>query len=641
MGGNGVPMRRKLRYWLDRNLLRGGGRLVIWLTLTALALIVAAAIIRVIVHVVSGTDGDISPFEHLWKTILRIVDPGAVGEDRDWTSRVFDLVITLVGLLLASALVGVVVSGIDGRVRELRRGRSPVIEKDHLLILGWSSRIVVLVSETLVGDSEKVIVILAPRERVEMEDELAQRVGSRELSRVICRSGNPASQADLAMAAVDRAASIAILVGDDTTSDAEVLKTVLALMVEDPALLRPIVVEVNSRKTSDAIARVSDGRVITIHGDEAVARVVAQACRQAGLSLVFRQLTSYEGCDLYFAPADDLQGRTFQEALLSYSSAVIGVRRRDGRVHVRPEFGMLLEPGDSVISVAHNRHDTHFIGYPDSHLVLTTSPPKPPDWNRQNLLIIGWNGIGTILLDHLDGFLGTGSTVTVIADPALTPSAAQIEHRPSVHLEMHFTPSGDETLDTQRLLASGGIDAILVLGYRDAISTSEADARTILTLLSLRRLLEGRPSRPRIIAELIDSADMDLIRVASPDDLIVSDSLSATIMGQLADRPELAHVFGDLFSYFGSAIFIRPVSYFFEPDTRTWLETVAQVATVGEIAIGMRVAASENAGDVTLSPAKDEVIHFTRDHQIVVVARAEDASQLATDRAHEPVISGA
>ena len=84
------------------------------------------------------------------------------------------LVLTLAGLFIVSALIGVIATGIDTKLADLRRGRSLVLEKDHTVILGWSDSIFTIISElTIANESRRkpVVVVLADRDKVEMEDE--------------------------------------------------------------------------------------------------------------------------------------------------------------------------------------------------------------------------------------------------------------------------------------------------------------------------------------------------------------------------------------------------------------------------------------------------------------------------------------
>ena len=77
------------------------------------------------------------------------------------------------------------------------------------------------------------IVIMADKDKVEMEDEIAQKVGKLKNTRVICRSGDPTDLGDLAIASPQTSRSIIVLSPDADDPDSRVIKTVLAL-VNDP-----------------------------------------------------------------------------------------------------------------------------------------------------------------------------------------------------------------------------------------------------------------------------------------------------------------------------------------------------------------------------------------------------------------------
>ena len=142
------------------------------------------------------------------------------------------LALTIAGLFIVSALIGVIAAGIDTKLAELRRGRSIVLEKEHTVILGWSDSIFTIIRElTLANESrhKPVIVILADMDKVEMEDELKAKVPDLRGTRVICRSGSPMDIDDLALSSHISARSVILLAPDSEDPDSEVIKTLLAL----------------------------------------------------------------------------------------------------------------------------------------------------------------------------------------------------------------------------------------------------------------------------------------------------------------------------------------------------------------------------------------------------------------------------
>ena len=136
--------RQRLRYRFDLALSRGPSVVIGWLGLTTLAIIALGAVV-VALFSMKGVNGDregtLSFPEALWQAMLRIVDAGTFAADAGWGTRLLGLLITLCGIFIAGSLIGLIASGLDQRIDELRRGRSDVIEADHSLILGWSSRV--------------------------------------------------------------------------------------------------------------------------------------------------------------------------------------------------------------------------------------------------------------------------------------------------------------------------------------------------------------------------------------------------------------------------------------------------------------------------------------------------------------------
>lgn len=111
---------------------------------------------------------------------MHTLDPGTVaGDSGTWRYLVTMLVLTLAGLFIVSALIGVIATGIDSKLVDLRRGRSPVIERDHTVILGWSDAVFTVISELTVANESRrrpVVVVLSERDKVEMEDELREKL---------------------------------------------------------------------------------------------------------------------------------------------------------------------------------------------------------------------------------------------------------------------------------------------------------------------------------------------------------------------------------------------------------------------------------------------------------------------------------
>lgn len=91
------------------------------------------------------------------------------------------------------------------------------------------------------------------------------------------------------------------------------------------------------------------------------------------------------------------------------------------------------------------------------------------------------------MIRELDEFLSPGSQMTVVVDPTLIdPAEARIElDLVNSTVDVRAMTGGAELLG--ELLGDERYDQGILLGYRRGLSPGDADARTLLTLMALRR----------------------------------------------------------------------------------------------------------------------------------------------------------
>lgn len=192
-----ATLREHLRYRFDNTMSRGPAAMIGWLFLLSVLMIVAVSVFVQLTRQVplAADDRPIGFGGLLWWNLMRALDSGAIGGDQGtplFLATMF--VMTLGGIFLVSMLIGVVTSGIEARLEELRKGRSFVAEEGHTLILGWSPHVFTILSELVTANANQrrpCVVILAEKDKVEMDDELRARLGSTGRTRVVCRTGSP------------------------------------------------------------------------------------------------------------------------------------------------------------------------------------------------------------------------------------------------------------------------------------------------------------------------------------------------------------------------------------------------------------------------------------------------------------------
>ena len=130
-------------------------------------------------------------------------------EDRSTLERIIAMLVALGGMLVTALMLGIVSDTIGEKMDELRQGKSHVLESGHVLILGWSDKLLPIVKQLAIAFKGDVgsgcVVILAERPKDEMdsdvsyylehmEGELADAAGA---AHIICRQGNPVFSKDL------------------------------------------------------------------------------------------------------------------------------------------------------------------------------------------------------------------------------------------------------------------------------------------------------------------------------------------------------------------------------------------------------------------------------------------------------------
>jgi len=636
-----ITVRDRWRYWFDKTMSRGTPAQVALLALGSLAIItLSGALVSLTGAAPEG--GEPSTFiDATWNSLMHAFDPTRVDNYPDWGFRGIMAFATLGGLFIVSAFIGILTTGLDNRLQNLRLGRSRVIERDHTLILGWSPKVFPILSELVIAKANERkprIVVLAEQGKVDMEEEIRTRIGRTGRTQIICRTGSPIDPADIDIANPDEASAIIILSpnGDDDP-DAQVIKSIMALTRdrERKAGRYHIVTEIQEARNL-GVARLVGGQDATlILSGDLISRVMMHTCRQPGLSAVYTELLGYTGSEIYFHAEPSLMGRTYGEAILAFERcSVAGLRKQGQPAHLNPPAGTLIEAGDELILIAED----------DSAIRAGAPSPAPIDLSAlrepaltspapERFLILGWNAHGSTILTELDRFVAPGSTALVVAD--LGGAEEDVAELAGKLERLVVSAQTGDTTDALTLesLDVAQFDHVLVLCYSGQLGVQEADARTTVTLLHLREFArQNNPdaaARFNIVSEMLDLRNRELAEVTRADDFIVSDNLISLILAQVAQNPGLADVFVDLLAVEGSEIYLEPAAAYVETGRPVNFYTVCEAARRrGETAIGYRLRALANDATksygVVVNPGKADRVAFSELDRIIVLAEADE-----------------
>ena len=161
--------REKIQYQFDNIMSKG--------TIALIGLLFGITMIVVglagIVAVIFGADGGLG--SQIWASAMHVLDAGTLTADTlDSIPYVIIMsVVTLCGLFVTSILIGIITTGFESRLKELRKGKSIVLEERHTVIIGFNDNVYTLLNELIEANSNhknQCIVVVGTQEKEEMEE---------------------------------------------------------------------------------------------------------------------------------------------------------------------------------------------------------------------------------------------------------------------------------------------------------------------------------------------------------------------------------------------------------------------------------------------------------------------------------------
>lgn len=650
-----AALRLRLRYRFDHLVSGGTAALIGWLALACLAVVVPASMVlvwsdRAAPATLSGR------LTAVWVSVGQTLKiGGAVGSPLYVLASVS---LALVALLFVSTLVSLITTGINRRLMSLRLGHSTVLETHHTVVLGWSDQVFPVIGELVEAHANQrrsAIAVLAPQDKVWMEDEISTRLGdrgsgrSRNRTRIICRNGSTTDPTELRRVSPHTAKAVLVLPPAGDAGDAHVVKTLLALDAAVPGAGEGEAVVVaavrDSRNHMTAtLAAGPAGHVLCV--DDIVARLLVQTARQPGLSLVYSELLDFAGDEFYPVAAEDLVGRTFGEALLSFAtSSAVGLLHADGSVTLNPDPGAAIGPADRIIVISQD-DDTavraDVTSWVEEDAIATAGPGTV---RPERLLLLGWNRRAPLVIEQLDQYVGPGTTLDVVAlgACAAAPGARAVTaDEPRLEVSFHEADITDPL--TLAKLDVPAYDSVIVIGEAEPSACgsapdapaaplapvedpqARADDRTLVTLLHLRAIGDAAQRELSVTTEMSDDANRLLAPARDGADFIVSGRLISLLMTQISESPYLAAVFEELFKAEGHEFHLKPATDYVRAGHEVSFATAVESARRRrECAVGYRLRARSATGPdygVRINPDKRLRVRFSEEDWLIVLAES-------------------
>jgi hypothetical protein len=242
----------------------------------------------------------------------------------------------------------------------------------------------------------------------------------------------------------------------------------------------------------------------------------------------------------------------------SATTCPIGRIRSTGEVEFNTPAHALIEKGDRLTVIADDGEhlDVGTDGSPEGAAPYRVDPiPLDIEPREEHFLILGWDALGAYLVEKGRSSTTPDSTIQVVYDPRVF----EPEELQNAEDDITWTPARGDLWRLSDVSRTREFTTIVILGYRRRMSVEEADSRTLLNLMLVRRDLESwdRPA-PRVLVELLDADNVPLARMTGADDYLVSDTIGSRAVVQLAEEPERGAFFFSLYDGDGPSVPLIP-----------------------------------------------------------------------------------
>jgi ion channel POLLUX/CASTOR len=589
---------------------------------------------------------DMDFLEAMWWALGRVADAGTMGSDKGTLVRGIAIFTTLCGVGVVALLIGLVSSTIGDKIEDLRKGKSPVIDENHTLILGYGEKVFAILRELREANSNQKhasIVILSETDKEEVETTVKERMGDMGPTRVVVRQGSTYSVHDLRKVGASRAKSIIIISGErnededdaDAAADMGAIKTLLALRRINGALSKNhAVVEIADGDRQSVVEQLGGGGVEVVAMAETLSRMMVQTARQNGLAAVYRDLLSYEGSEFYFKNFPELAGQPFGVAQWKMKDAVVcGVRTVSGKgtasCIINPSDEFVLGDKDELLVIAEDDDSFSLTANHDPQVPAEFRGADPISRKPERLLVCGKSPKLGDMLKEFDNYVLPGSEAWLMPGQDRDTFAEFIKAEVGglKNLKLKHV-DGDPTVpDALRKVISPDFAVAMVVADTD-IDAEEADAKTVITVLLLRDMFRSLgDKKPRIISEILDPRTKDLLEQDYGADFVVSSEITSMLLAQVSERRELNAVFADLFDSDGNEVYLKRAECFVLLGRNTpWLAVQKVARDRREIAIGyMKMGQTP-----LINPPQGESLVFGDQDRIIVLA--EDDSEAVGDQ---------
>ncbi|HVD98236.1 MAG TPA: hypothetical protein VNB90_08515 [Cytophagaceae bacterium] len=579
-------------------------------------------------------------FYHLF---LEVTDPGTMANflDMPFWVKFTAVMAGMCGIVIFSLLVAIITAAVEKMLYTFSQGTTDVYEKDHFLIIGNNSRLTDILSEfAIVSELQKhTVVILSETPKEDLDNEIALSIKKPNKLKIVTRTGKITSPAMLEKVSVDTAQAIIVLSScenfstheEKENSDTNVIKICYALSIAINKGHKIMVIpEVYENANREIIKNILNERVLQLDANSFLSRLLVQTSLFNGLVGVYETLFSFDGSEIYFV----------QNTIGKIKFGEISYHLPDGIAigYKCPEKGLVINPSPDeelngkerliviMTDISKYSYQTKKICEPKQ---LTYSPKKTTP-ALTSILIIGWNTETADVIAEYDKYITANSRFKLVLTDNCAPEEEELENlkqKITAKLEVEKIELLDEKYLKQLDLYAYDMMVVLT-AFVNTDNTEAVDSVNIKLLLLVKKILSDETrKKPLIVAEVLDTSNLELFDHMGLSDFLLSNRLISIFLAQLSKQPELIEVYDRLLSKDGAEIYIKPITNYLSATNQSY--SFADLMLLGQqckdIVIGYKKTLSEPKAngrnyEIVLNPPKDTKLTLTEKDYLVVIS---------------------
>ena len=604
-------LKNRFKYWFDNRMTKGslGFIRVLIIASVLLALFIGGLII------LFGFNEEGEVGSVLWDSIATVINAWMpYFSDGSPGYLILMSVIAIAGVLFTSVLIGIITSAIEEKIDNLKRGNSLVLEKDHIVVLGFYPGEYTLLNQLILAAAGKpgCVVVAEDMDQEEMEQAIAENLDIPKNFRIVCRTADITNPSSLEKCSVETCRTVIV----SPTEDTRTIKTVLAVssLLDEkgvPEISVNAIISKNEYRFPPSIAEANN--ITTLQTNSILAKMVAHSCTHTGLSATFREIFNFEGSEFYLTKLEGIEGLTFEELVLRTDNAIpVGVYR-GGKALLNPEPGLKLCVDDRILVFSEESDSARLTEAP----IEAGGGPDvivPEVEESTDTVIIGHNEtLPTILFE-----LPENVSHVYLVDQRTTEQERGVLERIAEKRGITLTYyEGDPRAEQVLLELANMAGHIVILSDHDR-DDEEADMEAMFLLLNLRDIRKRYGLEFNITVEMQKEHNQKLVGRGDHTDFLVSSSMSSLILAQLAESPELIDVFREILSNAGNELYLKPVSSMRLEGRRTVRELRRIMLKQGFIFLGRLDAEKYSWFNQPL----DEELELTKEDNLIVLGES-------------------